>query len=214
MATKLSQCCPTVVVILEKTAKSLVAPDRGSKRRRQRISPRKQQNVPFPLVISLAEINAPGIGFSALLKDASPNRISLDRHSSLADRTQRSANAFRFGLRAGRRKTLRTSCYQRLPELLAELRIAVVQLIPRSAQIPGGLVSRVTAHLTHPLFGGVIRPRHVRTSTVKKWHRGPDELAHPVVNRIHPPWRSRAWHTLRKGQHCPKKRDALNRSAF
>src|SRR5260370_15649809 len=33
----------------------------------------------------------------------SPNRISLDRHSSLTDLTQRSANEFKFGLLAGRR---------------------------------------------------------------------------------------------------------------
>jgi hypothetical protein len=31
----------------------------------------------------------------------SPNRINLDRHSSLADRTKRSAKAFRFVLPAG-----------------------------------------------------------------------------------------------------------------
>src|SRR5688572_33237250 len=32
----------------------------------------------------------------------SPNRISFDKHSSFTDRTQRSANAFKFGLRGGR----------------------------------------------------------------------------------------------------------------
>jgi len=33
--------------------------------------------------------------------EPSPNRISLERHSCLTDRTQRSVNAFRFGLRGG-----------------------------------------------------------------------------------------------------------------
>ena len=35
--------------------------------------------------------------------DGSPKRISLDRHSSLTDRTHRSACGFRFGLRGGNR---------------------------------------------------------------------------------------------------------------
>jgi hypothetical protein len=29
---------------------------------------------------------------------------------------------------------------------------------------------------------------------------GPDEQAHPIVNRIHSSWRSRVWHILRKVQ--------------
>src|SRR5215472_16510738 len=33
--------------------------------------------------------------------DSSPKKINRDRHSSFTERTQRSANAFRFGLRAG-----------------------------------------------------------------------------------------------------------------
>jgi len=32
-------------------------------------------------------------------REDSPNRMSLERQSTLTDRTQRSANAFRFGLR-------------------------------------------------------------------------------------------------------------------
>jgi hypothetical protein len=37
----------------------------------------------------------------ARCSEASPNRMSLERHSSFTERTQRSANAFKFGLRAG-----------------------------------------------------------------------------------------------------------------
>src|SRR5258707_15744583 len=40
---------------------------------------------------------------NARCSEDSPNRISLDRHSSLTDLTQRSAYAFRFGLLAGNR---------------------------------------------------------------------------------------------------------------
>jgi hypothetical protein len=42
--------------------------------------------------------------YTALRCDAnecSPKKINRDRHSSFTERTQRSANAFRFGLRAG-----------------------------------------------------------------------------------------------------------------
>ena len=38
-----------------------------------------------------------------LVSEDSPNRINLDRHSSLTDLTQRSAYEFRFGLLAGNR---------------------------------------------------------------------------------------------------------------
>jgi hypothetical protein len=33
--------------------------------------------------------------------EASPKRINFDKHSFLIERTQRSANAFKFGLRGG-----------------------------------------------------------------------------------------------------------------
>src|SRR5260370_4713823 len=36
----------------------------------------------------------------------SPNRMSLERHSSFTDLTQRSANAFKFGLLAGKQIVL------------------------------------------------------------------------------------------------------------
>src|SRR5215471_13561129 len=39
--------------------------------------------------------------FKARRNECSPKTINRDRHSSFAERTQRSANAFRFGLRAG-----------------------------------------------------------------------------------------------------------------
>jgi hypothetical protein len=40
----------------------------------------------------------------AFLNERSPNRIRWDRHSSLTDRTQRSAKAFKLGLRGGSRR--------------------------------------------------------------------------------------------------------------
>ena len=39
--------------------------------------------------------------FNARWSPPSPNKISLERHSCLTDRTHRSANAFRFGLCGG-----------------------------------------------------------------------------------------------------------------
>src|SRR6266480_2033682 len=47
--------------------------------------------------------NVPDIAANARRSDHSPNRISLDRHSSLTDFAQRSAYEFRFGLLAGNR---------------------------------------------------------------------------------------------------------------
>jgi len=41
---------------------------------------------------------------SAFLNERSPNKIKWDRHSSLTDRTYRSAKAFKFGLRGGSRR--------------------------------------------------------------------------------------------------------------
>jgi hypothetical protein len=41
---------------------------------------------------------------SAFLNERSPNRIRWDKHSCLTDRTQRSATAFKFGLRGGSRR--------------------------------------------------------------------------------------------------------------
>src|SRR5580693_1669634 len=43
---------------------------------------------------------------TARRSERSPNRISLDRHSSFTDLTQRSANEFKFGLLAGKRIVL------------------------------------------------------------------------------------------------------------
>src|ERR1700734_3033489 len=43
------------------------------------------------------------VGAGALLKEASPNK-SLCRHSTFTDRSQRSANAFNFGLHGGSRR--------------------------------------------------------------------------------------------------------------
>jgi hypothetical protein len=58
---------------------------------------------PFAMVI-LHELG------SERFKEPSPKRISFDKHSSFAERTQRSANAFRFGLRAGSFTGLMPTC--------------------------------------------------------------------------------------------------------
>src|SRR5215471_4221626 len=60
---------------------------------------------------------------------------------------------------AARRKpqALYTSGCQRLSEISAELRIAVVQHIAMATQKSRFLVHRVTGHLGHPLLGGMAR---------------------------------------------------------
>src|ERR1035438_3481104 len=79
--------------------------------------------------------------------------------SSLACRSNFGANPRLLGIPSTKvtatrwkSQALHPSCCQRLPELLAELRIAVVQHVPMLAQIPGRLVNRVATHLCHPLF--------------------------------------------------------------
>jgi hypothetical protein len=65
----------------------------------------EQQNIALPLVIAFAMIMLLELG------QRSPQRsfpeqeeLTIDRHSSLTDRTQRSAKAFKFGLRGGSRR--------------------------------------------------------------------------------------------------------------
>ena len=61
----------------------------------------KQQDIAFPLMVALT-VKWDTYSAIARRSDPSPNRISLRRHSSFADRTQRSAKAFKFGLRGGK----------------------------------------------------------------------------------------------------------------
>src|SRR5215469_13906579 len=62
-------------------------------------------------------------------------------------------------IRAARRQSqaLDTSGCQGLPEVRAELAIAVVQHIAMATQISGFLVHRVAGHLGYPLLGGMAR---------------------------------------------------------
>src|SRR5215471_21590154 len=87
---------------------------------------------------------------SALLNEASPNKIKWDRHSSLTDRTQRSAKAFKLGLRGGSRRHFYASCCQGLPEFGAELGIAIVQPVATAVQMSRLLECRVASCLAHP----------------------------------------------------------------
>jgi hypothetical protein len=62
--------------------------------------PMEQQQVVLTLVISLCMIVRDIV---LHLSERSPKGMIFDKHSSLTDRTQRSAWAFKFGLRAGKR---------------------------------------------------------------------------------------------------------------
>src|SRR6516165_8864438 len=55
-------------------------------------------------------------------------------------------------IRAARRQsqTLHAPCCQGLPELSAELGIAIVQQVATAVQISHGVKSRVASYLTHP----------------------------------------------------------------
>ena len=62
--------------------------------------PREEQDVALALMVALGR-KWSTYSLSARRKERSPKRMTFDRPSSFTDRTQRSAQAFRFGLRAG-----------------------------------------------------------------------------------------------------------------
>src|SRR5258708_5244910 len=89
---------------------------------------------------------------NARRSEDSPNRISLDRHSSLTDLTQRSACEFRFGLLAGNRSGFTLPVLISFSKGLAELRISVVQQIAAASQASPLLRRHVSRLLLHPLL--------------------------------------------------------------
>src|SRR4029453_4935433 len=93
----------------------------------------------------------------ARCRACSPNRISFDKHSSFTDRTQRSANAFKFGLRGGRVMHFTPPLAKRLPERCAELRITIGQNGSDVAEMPRRLINSVASNLLHPQLGGMPR---------------------------------------------------------
>ena len=85
--------------------------------------------------------------------DNSPNRMSLDKHSLLMERTHLSAKAFRFGLRAGSKSGW-------TPPERSVARKEAQNLLSRScsakanrAQDAIDVVDRIACHLRHPMFG-------------------------------------------------------------
>jgi hypothetical protein len=86
---------------------------------------RKQDYVSLALMISLG-VECRTYSPSARPGDASPNRMNLDRHSSLTERTQRFAKAFRLGLRAGSFNGFHTSSVYHTPKRLSELRVPIM----------------------------------------------------------------------------------------
>src|SRR6516164_8532307 len=87
--------------------------------------------------------------------EPSPNRMKWERHSLFTERTHCSAKVFRFGLRGGSRRHFTPPGCQGLPEVRAELGVAVVQHIAMLRQISRFLVHRVAGHLGHPLLRGM-----------------------------------------------------------
>src|SRR5438067_13565968 len=93
--------------------------------------------------------------FNARRNDASPNRMSLDRHSCRMEPTQRSAKAFRFGLLAGRAND-RTPLDRRTSRNAAQNFVSrIVQNVLLAAEETGTLIGGIASHLPHP-FGSWI----------------------------------------------------------
>src|SRR5215469_17032982 len=118
--------------------------------------PRKQQLVRLTLVIPLAVIMFAEV-FQGAAQRAFPKQNEMGKTLAL----HRAHPSLREGIqiRAARRKSqaLYSSGCQRLSEIRAELRIAVVQHIAMAAQISGFLVHRVAGHLGHPLLRRMAR---------------------------------------------------------
>ena len=83
--------------------------------------------------------------------DASPNRMSLDKHSSLTERTQRSATALDLGSAPAAAKVVLLPYARRRRRRWRTSRISLAH------QAAGALVGRVPRHLQHPLRCGMSR---------------------------------------------------------
>ena len=93
--------------------------------------------------------------FNARRNEASPKRMSLDRHSCRREHTQRSAKAFRFGLRGGRANGRIPLDRRIIQKRSAEFCIAIMKKVVHSIKESGTPVGGVASHLNHPLGGGM-----------------------------------------------------------
>src|SRR5215472_13762458 len=93
---------------------------------------------------------------SARRNEASPNKTSFDKHSLLTERTHRSANAFRFGLRGGSRRHLTApvaSVFRKSAQNFASRSCSTWRWRRRYPDSS----SSVADHLGHPLLSRMAR---------------------------------------------------------
>jgi hypothetical protein len=76
--------------------------------------------------------------------------MSLDRHSSLTDRTKRSANAFKFGLRGGSRRHFTPPAARVSRNSAQNFGIAIRQNVATVVQRSQLLQRRIARNLAHP----------------------------------------------------------------
>ena len=88
------------MVELQEPAEPLLAFDRFVVRSQRMVPGREQQHVVFSLMVSFLSIMRTKLGRTRR-RLSSPKRIVRDKLSNFTDRTQRSANAFKLGERAG-----------------------------------------------------------------------------------------------------------------
>ena len=74
--------------------------------------------------------------------------MSFDKHSCFTERTQRSANAFGFGLRAGRGSVFLRQIAA-LAGGLTELRVAIVEHVAANSEMAPTVLGGVMCHLLH-----------------------------------------------------------------
>jgi hypothetical protein len=79
-----------------------------------------------------------------------PEQDQMGQALLLTDRTQRSANAFKFGLCGGSRRHFTPAAAKVSRNSAQELGIAIVQHVATAVQLSDPLQCCIASHLTHP----------------------------------------------------------------
>ena len=122
---------------------------------------------------------------TAVRSAGSPTSISFARHASFTDRTQRSAYAFRFGLRGGKSHRPHTTVPDGLVERGAVLGVSIVNQIPMVGEATHLGHPEVPRDVGHPAFvreGGYSRDLNPTRRPMDDQHDG---IRHQAARRPH-----------------------------
>ena len=108
------------------------------------------------------------------------------KHSDLADTTNRSANAFKFGLRAGRTQWLHAAVPQQAPKGGGVERISVENEVLHAAEEAVAGVGQVPCDLRHPRFVRLTRDPGDLHRAGLELHDEEDDVADQAAARSAP----------------------------